>query len=206
MALGSRPYVGPWPFAALLLIAWGLLAHGLRVLSIARPLRLLLTVSLLALAVVVWNAMAPQPRLALAEVRIRRLPSTISPGSVELVLRNSGSLPAVVVGTSLAQLMSLFRTPSDLGGGIILADLSRQLDDADRLPADGAMVIPPGQTVRAEVAIAPSSRAWFVARGEVTVLVTARLRYRDRLLPREKDFCLFTNPPSGIWQSCPFLN
>lgn len=205
-ALTGRVYLGAWLFGALLLMAWGLLAYGLRALRIARPLWLMLAVSVLALVVVVWNEMAPQPRLALAEVRIERLPSTSSPGSVELVFRNSGSLPADVVGTSLAQLVSLFRTPSDLGGGMVLADLSNKLESGDRLPADGTLVVPPGQTVRAEVAIAPSPRAWYVGRGEVTVLVTARLRYRDRLLRREKDFCLFTNPPSGVWQSCPFLN
>jgi hypothetical protein len=68
------------------------------------------------------------------------------------------------------------------------------------------MVIPPGGTARIEVQIPPSQRSWFIARGEATVLVSARLRYRDRVFHRERVFCQFATPPSGPWSSCPFLN
>src|SRR6187455_1368964 len=121
-ALAGRTRIDPWLFGALLLIVWGLLAYGLGVLRVARPLRLLLTATLLALAVVVWNYTSPQPHLQLGEVRMQRLPSTISPGVVELVIRNSGSLPAEVVGSAVAQLGPLFRTARDLAAGNVKAD------------------------------------------------------------------------------------
>jgi hypothetical protein len=205
-ALAGRAQVGAWPFGVLLLLAWGLLAYGLRVLRIARPLRLLLTVSLLALAVVVWNETAPQPRIQLGGVRVQKLPSTISPGVVELVFRNSGSLPADVVGSAVAHLSPLFRTPRDLAAGGVEADLSARLERAGRWPSAGTTLIPPGQTTRVEVDIPPSQRSWYIGRGQATVIVTARLRYRDRAFLREKTFCLFTNARSGQWLSCPFLN
>jgi hypothetical protein len=46
-ALAGRTRIDPWLFGALLLIVWGLLAYGLSVLRVARPLRLLLTATLL---------------------------------------------------------------------------------------------------------------------------------------------------------------
>jgi len=109
------------------------------------------------------------------------------------------------VGAAVADL-ALFRTAAGLAAGGVEAELSKRLEQADRLPAIGTMVIPPGQAARVEVAIPPSRRSWYVPRGEASVIVTARLRYRDRALLRAKAFCLFTNPPSGQWLSCPFLN
>ena len=205
-ALGLRGQIGAWPFGVLLLIAWGLLAHGLGVLRIERPLRLMLVASLLVLAVVVWNYMAPQPRIQLGGIRVRKLPSTISPGAVELVIHNSGSLPADIVGSAVAQLAPVSRTAAGLAGSGAEAELSKGLAGAAPFPSDGATLIPPGQTTRVEVEIPSSQRAWYVASGQATVLVTARVRYRDRVFRRERMFCMFTTPPSSNWQSCPFLN
>ena len=205
-ALAGRQRIDPWLFGALLLIAWGLLACGLSGLRVARPLRLLLTATLLALAVVVWNYTAPQPQIQLGGVRVQRLPSTISPGVVEVVIRNSGSLPADVAGSAVAHLAPLFRTARELAAGGVKADLSERLERAERLPSARTMMIPAGQTARIEVDIPPSQRSWYIGRGESTVLVTARVRFRDRVFLREKMFCVFANPPSGTWLSCPFLN
>jgi len=204
-ALAGRAQGWPWLFGAFLLIAWALLAYGLGVLRLARMPRLILTASLLALAVTVWIDTAPQPRIQLGLVRVQKLPSTISPGVVELVIRNSGTLPANVVGSAVAQL-ALFRTAAGLAAGGVEAELSKRLEQADQLPAVGTMVIPPDRTDRIAIDVPPSQRSWYVARGEATVVVTARLRYRDRGFLRTKVFCLFTNPPSGQWLSCPFLN
>jgi hypothetical protein len=46
-----------------------------------------------------------------------------------------------------------------------------------------------------EVEIPSSQRAWYLSSGQATVLVTARLRYRDRVFRRERMFCMFTSPP-----------
>lgn len=150
-ALGLREQIGAWPFGVLLLIAWGLLAYGLGVLRIERPLRLMLVASLLVLAVVVWNYMAPQPRIQLGGIRVRKLPSTISPGAVELVIHNSGSLPADIVGSAVAQLAPVSRTAAGLAGSGAEAELSKGLAGAAPFPSDGATLIPPGQTTRVEV-------------------------------------------------------
>jgi len=205
-ALAGREHVNPWLFGGLLLVAWGLLAFGLTAFRIATPFRLVLTATLLALAAVVWTYTAPQPRLQLEEVRIEKLPSTITPGVVEVVVRNSGSLPAEVVHSAAGQLATLFRTPRDLAAGGMEADLTKQLDRADPVPPTGTMAIAPGQSTRVAIAIPPTQRSWFIARREATMLVTARLRFRDRGFHRERVFCLFTTPPSGTWSECPFLN
>jgi len=201
-ALAGRMHGGPWLFGALLLIAWALLAYGLSVLRIARALWLLLTASALALVVMAWNETAPQPRLQIGRVRIQKLPSTISPGVIELVVGNTGSVPADVGGAAVADL-ARFRTAAGLAAGGVEAELAKRLEQAAPI---ATMVIPAGQTARVEVVIPPSRTSWYISRGEASVIVTARLRYRDRALLREKAFCLFTNPPSGQWLSCPFLN
>jgi hypothetical protein len=205
-SLAGRELIDPWLFGVVLLIAWGLLAYGLSVLQVARPLRWLVVATLLALTVVVWNSTAPQPRIQLSAIRAQKLPSTASPGRVELVFANDGSLPADVAGSAVANLGPLFRTADGLVAGGVESEASSRLEQANPLSATGSMVIAPGQSVRVNVDIPPSERSWFVGRGEATVLVTARLRYRDRLFRREKTFCLFMTPPSGQWQSCPFLN
>ena len=206
IALAGREYVNPWLFGALLLVAWGLVAFGLTAFRIATPFRLLLTVTLLALAGVVWHYTAPQPRLQLEEVRIQKLPSTIAPGVVEVVVRNSGSLPAEVVHSAAGQLATLFRTPRDLATGGIEADLTKHLERADRVPPTGTTAIAPGQSTRVAIDIPPTQRSWFIARREATMIVTARVQFRDRGFVREREFCLFTTPPSGTWSECPFLN
>jgi hypothetical protein len=204
-AVAARAPGGPWVFAILLLIAWGLLAYGLRALRIARAPRLIVIASLLALAVVVWSNLAPQPRLQLGHLRVQKLPSTISPGVVELLIRNDGEIPAHLVGAAV-QHLALFKTAAGLVTGGVEAELSQRLTQAQRLPAVGTMLIPAGQTARLEVDIPPSQRSWYIARGQATVIVAARLRYQDRGFPREKILCLFTTPPSGQWLACPFLN
>jgi hypothetical protein len=205
-ALAVRDSIEPWPFGAVLLIGWGLLAHALNGLRVARALRLLLIVTLLALAVLVWSYAARQPRIQLSSVDVRSLPSTISPGVVELIVRNDGPVPANVVAFGAAHLGPLFRTPRALASGNVETQVSDRLDRADPLETGGTMVIPAGGTARIEVQIPPSQRSWFIARGEATVLVSARLRYRDRVFRRQRVFCQFATPPSGTWSSCPFLN
>jgi hypothetical protein len=204
-AVAGRVPAGPWLFGALLLVAWGLLAYGLRALRIGRTPRLIVVASLLALAIVVWSNLAPQPRLQLGHLRVQKLPSTISPGVVELVIRNDGALPANVVGSAAGHL-ALFKTASGLARAGVEAELSERLAQAQRWPAVGTMVIPAGETAGMEVGLPPSQRSWYLARGQATVIVAARLRYRDRGFAREKMLCLFTTPPSGQWLECPFLN
>jgi hypothetical protein len=205
-AFAGRAQINPWLFGVLLLIAWALLAYGLSSLRVATPLRLLLVVSVLAVAVVLWDYTAQQPHLQLDGVRVPRLPSTVSSGVVELVVRNGGSLPADVVGTAAAQLTPLFKTPGDLAAGNMEGELSERLKQADEAPALKNTVIPPGETARVQVDIPSSQRSWYLASGQATVVMTARFRYRDRVFHREQMFCLFANPPSGKWLSCPFLN
>ena len=205
-AVAARAQINAWLFGALLLIAWGLLAYGLSVLRVTKPLRLLVTATALALVVVVWNHTAPQPRIHLDAVRLRTLPSTASPGVVELLVRNSGAVPAHVVAFTVGHLAPLFRNARQLSAGRMESDLSERLERADRLPAVGTLVIQAGETARFDVDIPSSNRSWYIARGEATVLVTARLHYRDRVFRREKVFCLFANPQSGQWLLCPFLN
>jgi hypothetical protein len=205
-AFAGRAQINPWLFGVLLLIGWALLAYGLSGLNVATPLRLVLIVSMLALAVLLWNDTAQQPRLQLDAVRVQRFPSTVSSGVVELVIRNSGSLPADVVGSAAAQLAPLFKTPADLAAGNMEGELSEQLKQADGAPALRHTVIPPGQTARVQVDIPSSQRSWYLGSGQATVLMTARFRYPDRVFHREQLFCLFANPPSGKWSSCPFLN
>ena len=205
-ALAGREHVNPWLFGILLLVAWGLLANGLTAFRLATPFRILLTVTLLALAGVVWHYTAPQPRLQIEEIKIQKLPSTISPGVVEVIVRNNGALPADVVHTAAGQLATLFRTPRDLAAGNMEAEMSNQLAQAAPVPPTGTTALAPGQSTRGAIEIPPTQRSWFLQRREATMIVTARLRYRDRGLGREKMFCLFTTPPSGTWSECPFLN
>jgi hypothetical protein len=205
-SVAGRERIDPWLFGVVLLIAWGLLSYGLSVLRVARPLRWLVIVTLFALTVVVWNYTARQPRIQLSAIRAQKLPSTVLPGRVELVFANDGSLPADVVGSAVATLGPLFRTGDGLVAGGMEAEESRRLEQAARVPAEGALVITPGKSVRVNVDIPPSERSWYVGSGQATVLVTARVRYRDRLFHRDKVFCLFMTPPSSHWQSCPFLN
>jgi hypothetical protein len=205
-ALSARAQLGGWLFGAVLLVASGLLAFGISVLRIAKPLRAMLAVSAFALAAVIWNHLAAQPRLQLGELRVQKFPSTISPGVVELTIHNSGALPAAVTGAAVADLGPRFRTPGDLATGGVEAELSDRLAGAERLPSSGTMLVAPGQSTRVQIDIPPTKRSWFIARGETTVLVTARFQYRDRLFVRERSFCVFLTPPSGQWSSCPFLN
>jgi hypothetical protein len=205
-AIAGRAHASAWLFGVLLLIAWGLLAHALSFLPVPRPLRLLITATALALAVVAWDYTAPQPRVHLDTVRLRVLPSTISPGVVELAVRNSGSVPAHIVAFPVAHLAPRFTSAGDLAAGRMEAELAERLTHARRWPAAGTLVIPAAQTAHVDVDIPPSERAWYIARGEATVLVAARLRYRDRVLVRETVICLFGDPRTGQWLSCPFLN
>ncbi len=198
--------VDPWLFLALLMTAWALLAYGLHFLAVPRPLRLLLTATALALVAVVWNYTTPQPRLGLDTVQLRRAPSTAQPGVVELVVRNSGEVAGEIVVFPVAYLAPLFRNARELAAGRMEAELSGRLKQAARTPPNGTIVVPAGQTARVDVGIPSSERAWYFQRGEVTVLVAARLHYRDRLFVREKVFCHFANPQSNQWLSCPFLN
>lgn len=200
--IAFRAHLDPWLFGVLLILTWVLLAIGLRVAAIPRPLWLLVSVSSLALAFVAWNHLAPQARLQLGGVRLQSLPSTESPGLVEMTVRNSGSVAAAVAIEQAGHLASLFENARQLSG----SGLERELSGRLTKDAAGDIVIPPGQTARVDVAIPASQRSWLIGRGQATVLVTARLRYRDRIFPREQSFCLFASTRSEAWAPCPFLN
>jgi hypothetical protein len=198
--------IDPWLFGALLMIAWGLLAYALRFHPVPRVLRVLLTATALALVFVVWNYTTPQPRIGLDAIRLQRIPSTARPGVVEVVVRNSGSVAADVVAFPVAYMAPLFRNAQELAAGRVEAELSERLMRADRLPRSGAIAVPAGLTAALHVEIPASERAWYFQSGKLTVLVTARLQYRDRVFRRETVFCHFANPQSNQWLSCPFLN
>lgn len=181
-------------------------AYGLNAVRVARPLRLLVTVTAFALVLVVWTYTTPQPRIQLGEVRLRTLPTSASPGVVELVVRNGGSISASVTASQVGHLAGLFKNPGDQSAGGVEDELSALLERMARERPDDRLVIAPGQSVRLEVDVPASQRAWFIGRGEATVFVAARFRYRDRAFVRDRAFCLFVTPPSGKWAPCPFLN
>ena len=162
--------------------------------------------TLLVLAFVVWDKAAPQPRIKLETVQIRRLPSSGQSGLVELVVRNTGSRDAEIVAHPVAHITPLFRSAQALVAANMERELESRLDKAVPSPSGGTTSLPHGQTTTVGVPVPFSERMWQFGRGELTVLVAARIRYRDRIFTREHVLCQFANPRSSQWLPCPFLN
>ena len=195
-----------WLYGAIGLAVWALLTWVIRRLDWKRPLKLLVSATLLGLGLMIWAYMAPQPTVRVEVVQLRRLPSSAQPGLVELVVRNSGETRAGIVVAPVAHLAPLFINAADLVRANIDADLQGRLERAKPVPATGTIGVAKGQTVVIDVPLPFSERVWEYNRGQLTVLVAARIRYRDRVFNRERLFCQYMNPRSNEWRSCPFMN
>jgi hypothetical protein len=171
-----------------------------------RALRVLVSAPLGVLAFVLWDHTAPQPRVQVDAVQLRKVPSTGQPGLVELVLRNNGNATVHMVVFPVAHLGGAFGSAQQLAAANMQRELAARLEEARPLPPAGTIDIEEGQTTLVNIEVPFTERAWLFGRGEATLIVAARVRYRDRVFHREKVFCQFTNPRSGAWVSCPFLN
>jgi hypothetical protein len=154
----------------------------------------------------IWAYMAPQPALRVEVAQLRRFPSSAQSGLVELVIRNSGEDPAGMVVVPVAYLAPLFINAADLVRANVDEDLQTRLERAKPVPATGTIGVAPGQTVVVEAPLPFSERVWDYNRGQLTLLVAARITYRDRVFTRERLFCQYMNPRSNEWRSCPFMN
>ena len=95
--LAGARIIDGWLSGALWLVAWGLLAHGVRSLAWKRSRQIVVAVTFFALVLVSWNYTARQPRIRIDAVQLRTLPSTVQPGLVELIVRNTGDARAHIV-------------------------------------------------------------------------------------------------------------
>ena len=195
-----------WLYGLLLFGAWALLTYLVFRLPWARPRKVLISITVLALAFLMWNYTARQPRLRIDEVVLRKLPSSAQPGLVELKVRNTGGEAARLTAFPVAYLAPLFRDARDLSRGNVQPDIETKLSAAKPLPASGSTEIAPGQTTVVTAEIQFSELVWRYARGDMTILVASRFEYPDRIFSREKSFCQFTHPRAGEWIACPFLN
>lgn len=195
-----------WLYGVAGLAIWSLLVWGVSRLSWKRPLKLLVSTTLLALGLMLWAYAAPQPGIRVDVVQLRRIPSSAQPGLIELVVRNSGETPAAIVVVPVAYLAPLYINAADLVRNNVDADLETRLEQAAPIPSTGTMPLGAGQTSVVETEVPFTERAWEYSRGQVTVLVAARIRYRDRVFNRQREFCQYMNPRTREWRSCPFLN
>jgi len=195
-----------WIYGVIALGIWALLALGISRLDWKRPLKLLMSATLLGLGLMIWAYMAPQPALRVEVAQLRRFPSSAQSGLVELVIRNSGEDPAGMVVVPVAYLAPLFINAADLVRANVDEDLQTRLERAKPVPATGTIGVAPGQTVVVEAPLPFSERVWDYNRGQLTLLVAARITYRDRVFTRERLFCQYMNPRSNEWRSCPFMN
>jgi hypothetical protein len=195
-----------WLYGLLLLGAWALLTYFLWRLKWERTRQILISITLLAVASLFWNYTARQPRLRIDEIVLRKLPSSVQPGLVELSVRNTGGEPARLTAFPVAYLAPLFRDARELSRGNIEPELEAKLKAAKPLPASGSIDIAPGATGVVTAEIPFSELAWRYNRGDMTILVATRLEYPDRIFGRERLFCQFTHPQAGEWIACPFLN
>jgi hypothetical protein len=195
-----------WLYGVIGLAIWAVLAWGISRLDWKRPLKLLMSATLLGLGVMLWAYLAPQPTVRVEVAQLRRLPSSAQSGLVELVVRNSGEDPAGIVVVPVAHLGPLFINAGDLVRAKVDDDLRNRLERAKPVPATGTTGVAPGQTVVVEVPLPFSERVWEYNRGQLTLLVAARITYRDRVFTRERLFCQYMNPRSNEWRSCPFMN
>ena len=194
-----------WLFGLMGLGVWALLAWGISRLDWKRPLKLVVTATLLGLVLMVWAYMAPQPNVRVEVVQLRRLPSSAQPGVVEFVVRNSGEDAGIAVD-AVAHVAPLFLNAADLVRASVEEDLEARLGRAKPVPASGTIALAGGKTVVIDTPLPFSERVWEYSRGQLTVLVAARIRYRDRVFNRERLFCQYMNPRSNEWRSCPFMN
>jgi hypothetical protein len=201
--IGGASLINGWLYGGLLLVAWALLTYGLRSFVEKRSRLVTVSVTSFVLSLMLWDYTARQPRIGIDEVQLRKVPSTVVPGSVDLLLRNAGGDPADLVVVSVGQLVAPF---SSARASRVEADLTQRLDSATPAPASGTLRVPPQQTTKVSVEVPFSERAWVFDRGESTLLVAGRIRYRDRVFSREKQFCQFLNVKTNSWASCPFLN
>jgi len=195
-----------WIYGVIALGIWALLAWGISRLDWKRTLKLLMSATLLGLGLMIWAYMAPQPALRVEVAQLRRFPSSAQSGLVELVIRNSGEDPAGMVVVPVAYLAPLFINAADLVRANVDEDLQTRLERAKPVPATGTIGVAPGQTVVVEAPLPFSERVWDYNRGQLTLLVAARITYRDRVFTRERLFCQYMNPRSNEWRSCPFMN
>jgi hypothetical protein len=195
-----------WIYGAIGLAIWAALVWGINRSSLKKPLKVLVAVTLLGLGVMLWAYVAPQPAISVDVVQMRRIPSSAQPGLVELVVRNSGETPADIVVTPVAYLAPLYVNAADLVRNNVEADLDARLEKASPVPPTGTTRLPAGQTSVVATDLPYTERAWEYSRGQLTVLVAARIRYRDRVFNREREFCQYMNPRTNEWRSCPFLN
>jgi hypothetical protein len=195
-----------WLYGVVGFAVWAVLAWSIGRLSWKRPLKLLVSATLLGLGFMLWAYVAPQPSLRVDVVQLRRIPSSAQPGLIELVVRNSGETPARIVVVPVANLAPLYINAADLVRNNVEADLEKRLEQAAPVPASGTMFLAAGETSVVGTALPFTERAWEYSRGQLTVLVAARIRYRDRVFDREREFCQYMNPRTNEWRSCPFLN
>jgi hypothetical protein len=179
---------------------------GVAFLTLKQPLKFLVAATVLGLGVMLWAYTAPQPNIRVDVAQLRRLPSSAQAGLVELILRNSGENPAGVVVTPVAYLAPLFINAADLVRADVEDDLEGRLDQARPVPATGTVAIAAGQTAVVETPVPFSERVWEYRRGHLTLIVAARIRYRDRVFNRERLFCQYMNPRTNEWRPCPFMN
>jgi hypothetical protein len=175
-------------------------------LNLKRPLKVLVAVTLFGLGLMLWAYIAPQPNIRVDVAQLRRLPSSAQPGLVELVVRNSGANPGRIVVTPVASLAPLYISAADLVRNNVEADLEKRLERATDVPASGTTLVGIGQSQVVEVTLPFSERVWEYSRGQLTLLVAARIRYRDRVFTRERQFCQYMNARTNEWRPCPFLN
>ena len=195
-----------WLYGATGLVIWAVLAWGISRSSWKRPMKLLVGATLLGLGLMLWAYTAPQPTIQVDVVQLRRLPSSAQPGLIELIVRNSGENPAGIVVVPVAYLAPLYLNAADLVRANVETDLRNRLDRATPFPPTGSLAVAEGQTAVVEAPLPFSERVWEYSRGQLTVIVAARIRYRDRVFNRERQFCQYMNPRSNEWRSCPFLN
>ena len=201
--IGGASLINGWLYAGLLFVTWTLLNYGLNSFVDNRSRLILVSLTTLILGFVLWDYTARQPRIGVDEVVLRKVPSSVVPGSVDVVLRNAGGDLADIVVVSVGHLVAPF---SSARAGRVEADLTDRLTRARPIPSSGTMPIPSQEKAAVSVEVPFSERAWVFDRGESTLLVAGRVRYRDRVFRRETQFCQFLNQRTGSWTSCPFLN
>lgn len=206
VAIVTAGLMNAWLFGLLLLVGAGLMVQGLRLAVWKKWVRVVVGLTVLGLAFLLWDNNANQPRIRVDALELRQLPSSAQPGRIELIARNTGDVPADIVIQTVAQLTPAFRNAADVMRARIENDLEDRLEQASPTPATGARQVAGGQTTVVNVAVPFSERVWVYGRGEASLVVVARIQYRDRVFSRERVFCQFTNPQSGQWLSCPFLN
>src|SRR5688500_12277890 len=118
-----------------------------------RSIQAALAVTGLVLGFVVWDNAAPQPRIKLETVQIRRLPSSGQSGLVELVVRNTGSRDADIVALPVAHITPLFRSAQALVTANMERELESRLDKATPSPATGTTSLPRGQATTVGAAV-----------------------------------------------------